>query len=150
MNNSSYIAQVYTLLYEEGKDLSNRQYGRLLRYVHDYVHKGVVPNFNDPMLLRFSKIELKVLVKVMLTCRKPEEKPGPEDKKHLSRFIAQFYDTAYAIGRPLPDSQYGRLLRCTHEYLHTGMEPNLESLSKIERKVFIGIKAIADTGKEDL
>jgi hypothetical protein len=67
-----------------------------------------------------------------------------------SSYIVQVYTLLYEEGKDLSNRQYGRLLRCTHEYLHTGIEPNLESLSKIERKVFIGIKAIADTGKEDL
>jgi hypothetical protein len=59
------------------EQLTDRQYGRIVQYVHDYVHYGVALDFDNESL-RFSKLELKVLVQVMSRCCKLEEESSPE------------------------------------------------------------------------
>ncbi|MDR0722085.1 MAG: hypothetical protein LBF75_04720 [Treponema sp.] len=79
----SAIAQWYGTIYEVGKGLSDRRYGRILRYVHEYVHKGVKPNADEPL----SKVEWKTLA-LVIPPGKPEEDshetlPNPKPRRKI-------------------------------------------------------------------
>ena len=61
---SSYIAQCYDLIYHIGTEevLSDRQFGRVLRCLHEYVHEGIDPDYDRYV---FSVREWRVLLKVV-------------------------------------------------------------------------------------
>jgi hypothetical protein len=80
MTNSA-IVQFYDMLYTVGADLSDRQYGRILRFVHDYVHEGVDPDFDEKV---FSRAEMKTLLK-LITMGKSSEQSPEEDQKPRGR-----------------------------------------------------------------
>jgi hypothetical protein len=144
MRSYSAIAQLYAIIHTVGEALSDRQYGRTVRYVHEYIHKGAELAFDAPL----SKVEWKTLALVSMST---PEAPSPEGPLRRYSAIAQLYATIYEMGKELSDRRYGRIVRYVHEYVHKGVTPNAEEepLSKVEWKTLALVISRGKLEEED-